>query len=87
MEKTPPPLSPGYVPSPAAAAARRETGAPGRPRHVWLEDEQGRSMPGVLVRWVERDGVWVALVAYAAPGPDGPVAATAEVPADRVSPA
>ncbi len=52
-------------------------------RHCWVHDPPGASgrLPGLLVEWRQRPGGWQGRVAYAVPGPHGPVLVEAWLPA------
>jgi hypothetical protein len=60
---------------------RRSVPAPGR--HCWVHDPPGAPgvWPGLLVEWRQADGGWSGRVAYALPGPHGPVLVEGWVPA------
>ena len=74
-----PPSEP-VVPSRQAPPRAREDGTG---RHCWVHTPPGTSgtVPGLLVEWRQRPGGWQGRVAYAVPGPHGPVLVEAWLPA------
>ncbi|WP_245817273.1 hypothetical protein [Geodermatophilus saharensis] len=68
-------------PPPAAPPPRPRQEDAGR--HCWVHDPPGASgrLPGLLVEWRQRPGGWQGRVAYAVPGPHGPVLVEAWLPA------
>ncbi|MBM7804614.1 hypothetical protein JOD57_000451 [Geodermatophilus bullaregiensis] len=73
VDPAPPPLPVGGGPS-----AREDPG-----RHCWVHAPPGApgTVPGLLVEWRQRPGGWQGRVAYAVPGPHGPVLVEAWLPA------
>ena len=71
---------PSTAPSRALPPRAREDGTG---RHCWVHTPPGTSgtVPGLLVEWRQRPEGWQGRVAYAVPGPHGPVLVEAWLPA------
>ncbi len=69
----------GPAPAPRRAPARDSTAG----RHCWVHAPPGAdgTVPGLLVEWRQHSGGWQGRVAYAVPGPHGPVLVEAWLPA------
>ncbi len=69
----------GPLPEPAPPAPRQESAG----RHCWVHAPPGTAgtVPGLLVEWRQRPEGWQGRVAYAVPGPHGPVLVEAWFPA------
>lgn len=82
----------GAVPSapvpPPAAPPAPAAGRGGEGRHCWVHDppDVPGTWPGLLVEWRQREGVWQGRVAYAVPGPAGPVLVESWLAAARLEP-
>jgi hypothetical protein len=72
--------APGPADDPPPPAPRREDGTG---RHCWVHAPPGAAgtVPGLLVEWRQRPEGWQGRVAYAVPGPHGPVLVEAWLPA------
>ena len=70
----------GPLPGTATPPRVREDGTG---RHCWVHTPPGTSgtVPGLLVEWRQRPEGWQGRVAYAVPGPHGPVLVEAWLPA------
>ncbi len=70
-------------PGPAPEPAPPPRSDPGTGRHCWVHAPPGATgrVPGLLVEWRQRPGGWQGRVAYAVPGPHGPVLVEAWFPA------
>ena len=74
----------GVRPSaPAPQPAPPPRPQPDTGRHCWVQAPPGATgpVPGLLVEWRQRAGGWQGRVAYAVPGPHGPVLVEAWFPA------
>ncbi len=69
----------GPLPEPAPPPPRQESAG----RHCWVHAPPGTAgtVPGLLVEWRQRPEGWQGRVAYAVPGPHGPVLVEAWLPA------
>ncbi len=69
----------GPLPEPAPPPPRQESAG----RHCWVHAPPGTAgaVPGLLVEWRQRPEGWQGRVAYAVPGPHGPVLVEAWFPA------
>ncbi len=72
------PAVPPPEPTPPPRPRPESTG-----RHCWVHAPPGTSgaVPGLLVEWRQRPEGWQGRVAYAVPGPHGPVLVEAWFPA------
>lgn len=79
------PAVPSWSPPPDPAPPPRATPSPRDVpgRHCWVHAPPGSSgtVPGLLVEWRQRPDGWQGRVAYAVPGPHGPVLVEAWLPA------
>ncbi|SDD06154.1 hypothetical protein SAMN05660690_3267 [Geodermatophilus telluris] len=75
-----PPPAPPLSTSPTPDPPPRQDGAG---RHCWVHAPPGApgTVPGLLVEWRQRPEGWQGRVAYAVPGPHGPVLVEAWLPA------
>ncbi len=71
-----------------SVSAPPDPGPPSPPRddpgrHCWVHAPPGAAgtVPGLLVEWRQQPGGWQGRVAYAVPGPHGPVLVEAWLPA------
>ncbi len=68
----------GPLPEPAPPPPRQESAG----RHCWVHAPgTAGTVPGLLVEWRQRPEGWQGRVAYAVPGPHGPVLVEAWIPA------
>ncbi|WP_245794854.1 hypothetical protein [Geodermatophilus nigrescens] len=74
------PAAPTAPPPRAVPPRAREDGTG---RHCWVHTPPGTSgtVPGLLVEWRQQPEGWQGRVAYAVPGPHGPVLVEAWLPA------
>ncbi len=79
------PAVPSWSPPPDPAPPPRATPSPRDVpgRHCWVHAPPGSpgTVPGLLVEWRQRPDGWQGRVAYAVPGPHGPVLVEAWLPA------
>ncbi|WP_387986960.1 hypothetical protein [Geodermatophilus arenarius] len=71
------------APPPGAPPPRPPAREPAAGRHCWVLTPPGAdgTVPGLLVEWRQSASGWQGRVAYAVPGPHGPVLVEAWLPA------